>query len=98
MKKITAQLLALCLLLSFAVSSAADIASADAALSEDGRDIVILFTSDVHSGIDSGWTYSGVDVIRSQLIAKGNHVTLVDNGDAVQGEPLAALTAGGAII
>ena len=42
MKKITAQLLALCLLLSFAVSSAADIASADAALSEDGRDIVIL--------------------------------------------------------
>jgi 2',3'-cyclic-nucleotide 2'-phosphodiesterase (5'-nucleotidase family) len=98
MKKITAQLLALCLLLSFAVSSAADIASADAALSEDGRDIVILFTSDAHSGIDSGWTYSGVDVIRSQLIAKGNHVILVDNGDAVQGEPLAALTAGGAII
>jgi len=59
---------------------------------------VILFTSDVHGSVDSGWTYSGVDVIRRQLIAQGNHVILADNGDAVQGEPLATMTSGGAII
>jgi 2',3'-cyclic-nucleotide 2'-phosphodiesterase (5'-nucleotidase family) len=54
---------------------------------EDGefgsKDIVILFTSDVHGSVDSGWTYSGVDVIRKQLIAKGNNVILVDNGDSI---------------
>src|SRR5690606_23780002 len=53
---------------------------------------------DVHGSVDSGWTYSGVDVIRRQLIAQGNHVILADNGDAVQGEPLATMTSGGAII
>jgi len=72
------------------------------AASEDAqpgsRDIVILFTSDVHSGIDSGWTYSGVDVIRKQLIAQGNNVILVDNGDSIQGEPLATMTTGSANI
>ncbi|HHT49668.1 MAG TPA: bifunctional metallophosphatase/5'-nucleotidase [Firmicutes bacterium] len=84
-------MLVLCLLLGFTVCGKAEVAQAK-------KDIVILFTSDVHGSVDNGWTYSGVDVIRKQLIAKGNHVILVDNGDSVQGEPLATMTAGGAII
>lgn len=91
MKKLKVLLLALCLLLSFTVGSNAEAAQRE-------KDIVILFTSDVHGAVDSGWTYSGVDVIRKQLVAKGNHVLLVDNGDSIQGEPLATMTAGGAII
>ena len=40
-------------------------------MTESGpKDVVILFTGDVHSAVDSGWTYSGVDVIRRELIAK----------------------------
>lgn len=62
------------------------------------NDIIILFTSDVHSAVDSGWTYSGIDVIRRELIKKGNKVVLVDNGDSVQGEVLATMTDGEAII
>ena len=51
---------------------------------DKSNDIVILFTSDVHGAIDSGWTYSGIDVLRRQLIAKGCKVILVDNGDAIK--------------
>jgi 2',3'-cyclic-nucleotide 2'-phosphodiesterase (5'-nucleotidase family) len=101
-KKLTALILALCLLLSFTAYSNSDVSPTNTVIPEDGKagskDIVILFTSDVHGSIDSGWTYSGVDVIRKQLIAKGNKVILVDNGDSIQGEPLAAMTYGGAII
>lgn len=72
--------------------------SLPAAEEDISNDIVILFTSDVHGAIDSGWTYSGIDVIRRQLTAKGCKVILVDNGDAIQGEILATMTSGSAII
>lgn len=91
MNKLKALLLVFCLLLSFTVCGQAEAAQRE-------KDIVILFTSDVHGAVDSGWTYSGVDVIRKQLAAKGNHVILVDNGDSIQGETLATMTSGGAII
>lgn len=62
------------------------------------QDLIVLFTSDVHCGVNSGWTYSGVDVIRNNLKAAGNHVILVDNGDSIQGEPLGTMTSGAADI
>lgn len=62
------------------------------------KDLYILFTSDVHSGVDCGWTYAGVDSVRNKLKADGNHVLLVDNGDSVQGMPLATVTKGEANI
>lgn len=107
MKKLTAFILSICLLSGFISCSTPDISGTNTAVpatvtQEDGEfeseDIVILFTGDVHGSVDSGWTYSGVDVIRKQLIEKGNHVILADNGDSIQGEPLAAMTSGGAII
>jgi len=106
MKKPAAYVLALCMILSLAACAgqgAAPAAGPEPALEtmagEAGpEDIVILFTSDVHSAVDSGWTYAGVDVIRRELIAKGSRVFLVDNGDSIQGEPLAAMTRGGAMI
>ena len=61
------------------------------------KDIVILFTSDVHAGLDKGWTYAGVAAVRDSYAAN-NHVVLVDNGDAIQGETIGTLTSGKALV
>ncbi len=61
------------------------------------KDVVILFTSDVHCGIDQGFGYAGLYAVKEQL-AKSNHVLLVDDGDAIQGEPVGTVTHGSAII
>ena len=57
----------------------------------------MLFTSDVHCGVNSGFGYAGLAAVRDTL-AKSNHVLLVDNGDAIQGEPIGTMTTGEAII
>ena len=61
------------------------------------QDLVILFTSDVHCGIDQGWGYAGLYAVKENL-AKTNHVFLVDDGDAIQGEPIGTMTTGEGII
>ena len=61
------------------------------------KNIVILFTSDAHAGIDQGWGYAGLANLRDELAAE-NHVILVDNGDAIQGETIGTMTDGKAIV
>ena len=61
-------------------------------------DVVVLFTSDVHCGIDQGFGYVGLKAVKDQLEGEGCHVLLVDNGDSIQGEPVGLLTQGEAII
>ncbi len=61
-------------------------------------DIVILYTSDVHCGIDQGFGYAGLQQIRDHLTAAGNEVILVDDGDSIQGEPVGTMTKGEAIV
>ena len=61
-------------------------------------DVYVLFTSDVHCGIDQGFGYVGLQQIRDSLVAQGYETILVDNGDAVQGEPIGTLTKGEALI
>ena len=68
---------------------------------EDARlksDVVVLFTSDVHCGVDQGFGYVGLKAVKDQLEREGCHVLLVDNGDSIQGEPVGLLTQGEAII
>ena len=68
---------------------------------EDARlksDVVVLFTSDVHCGVDQGFGYVGLKAVKDQLEREGCHVLLVDNGDSIQGEPIGLLTQGEAII
>lgn len=48
------------------------------------KDIMILYTSDVHCAIDQGWGYGGIYAVK-QSLAEDNHVLLVDDGDAIQG-------------
>lgn len=65
---------------------------------ETRPDIVILFTSDVHCGIDQGFGYAGLQQIRDSMVAQGNVVILVDDGDNIQGEPIGTMTKGEALI
>ena len=88
MKKIVGILLALCLLLSGAVFAE------EAALT---KDIVVLYTSDVHCGVEQGFGYAGLYAIRSYL-EETCHVILVDNGDSIQGEAMGTITEGEASI
>lgn len=65
---------------------------------EKSGDIVVLFTSDVHCGVDQGFGYAGLQQIRDSLIAQGDEVILVDDGDNIQGEPIGTMTKGEALI
>ena len=90
MKKVLSLLLALALLL----SCTAFAEDASPALT---KDLVVLFTSDVHCGYNQGWGYAGLYAVKEAL-SKDHHVLLVDNGDATQGEPIGTITEGEAII
>ena len=79
MKKLFCLLLSLALLLGCA-------AFAEEAAPGLQRDLVILFTSDVHCGFDQGWGYTGLAALKEGLSARYN-VLLADDGDATQGEP-----------
>ena len=103
-RQITAILLAL--ILSFCMlclagcsqnSSGTDDTDTAAEETAASGDIVVLFTSDVHCGVDQGWGYAGLEQIRNTLEAKGDQVLLVDNGDAIQGEAIGTLSSGKAV-
>ncbi len=90
MKRLLGILLVLCLFLSCA-------ATAENAAPALEKDVIVLYTSDVHCGVDQGWGYAGLYAVKESLSAS-NHVFLVDDGDAIQGEPIGTMTRGEAII
>ena len=90
MKKLLTLLLALAMLVSLAVAE-------EAAAPALQKNLVILYTSDVHCGISQGWGYAGLYAIKESLSAD-NYVLLVDDGDAIQGEPIGTMTKGEALI
>ena len=94
----TKKVLSLLLALLMVCSLASGMAFADDAENTRSADIVILFTSDVHCGIDQGFGYAGVAAVRDYLEAHGNAVILVDDGDSIQGEPIGTMTKGEALI
>ena len=61
-------------------------------------DVIILYTSDVHCGIDQGFGYAGLKQVRDAYEAKGYTTLLVDDGDSIQGESIGTITKGEAII
>ena len=70
----------------------------EAAPAERTADVVILFTSDVHCGIEQGFGYAGLQQIRDYLVAEGNDVILVDDGDNIQGEAVGTMTKGEVLV
>lgn len=95
-KKFLSLLLALLMVCSLVSGMA--FADDEAAAVERSADIVILFTSDVHCGIDQGFGYAGLSEIYDHLAAQGNKVILVDDGDNIQGEPIGTMTKGEALV
>ena len=92
-KKVFACLLAVVMLLGLiAVPAAAK------AEGEEAKEIVILYTNDVHAGVSDNIGYVGLARIKAALEAAGKEVILVDCGDAVQGDVIATLSKGEAII
>ena len=88
-KRILALVLLVVMMLSLAV--------VPAYAEENDKDLIILFTSDVHCGIDQGWGYAGLYAAKENLSSMYD-VLLVDDGDAIQGEPIGTMTTGEAII
>ena len=61
------------------------------------KDIVILYTSDVHCGIDENIGYDSLSAYKKQL-EKDNYVTLMDTGDNISGDFIGAVSKGEYII
>ncbi len=62
------------------------------------NDIVVLYTNDVHCGINGNIGYAGLAAYKKEMAEQGNYVVTVDNGDAVQGEVVGTLSKGEYII
>ena len=90
MKKLVALLLCLVMVLGLGTTAFA----ADA----KSNDIVILHTDDVHCGVTDGMGYAGVAAYKSEMQQTHNYVTLVDCGDAIQGETIGLLSAGSYLV
>ena len=94
MKKMLSLILCLCLAASLLMGLSAQ---AGAETPPEERDLIILFTSDVHCAVDQGWGYTGLYAVKEKL-SRSENVLLVDCGDAIQGEPIGLLTGGEAIV
>lgn len=60
--------------------------------------VVVLYTNDVHCGIDEAIGYAGLKAYERAFEDAGYQVALVDNGDAIQGGPVGTLSKGSYII
>ncbi len=61
-------------------------------------DIIILYTNDVHCGVDDFIGYSGLAYYRDEMKKLSPYVTLVDAGDHVQGATIGIISHGRYII
>lgn len=62
------------------------------------QEIVVLYTNDVHCGVDDKIGYAGLALYKKQMQQQTPYVTLVDAGDAIQGAPIGTLSEGGYLI
>ena len=62
------------------------------------NDIVILYTNDVHCGVDDNIGYAGLALYKKEIQAQTPNVILADAGDAIQGAPIGTLSEGGYIV
>ena len=57
------------------------------------KDIVVLYTNDVHCAIDKNIGYAGLAAYKAEM-EKDNFVVLVDAGDAIQGDTIGTVSKG----
>ncbi len=90
------KLLAVLMCLAMIISGCAPTANTDKSEGEKG--VYVLYTSDVHCGVEDGFGYAGLYAIRKSLEDQGYETILVDDGDAIQGETIGSYTHGEAIV
>lgn len=91
MKRLLAILLALMLVFT-------GFTAAEAAEPGESKGIVVLYTNDVHCGVDDNIGYAGVAAYKNAYEKAGYEVVLVDSGDAVQGATIGTLSKGEYIV
>jgi len=65
---------------------------------KDNDDIIIVFTNDVHAKIDENIGYAGLIAYKKECQNQSKYVTLIDAGDAVQGDSLNSVSKGQAAV
>lgn len=66
---------------------------------ETPENLVLIYTNDVHCGVDAGspegtMGYANLAALKKELEAQNAYVTLIDAGDAIQGEAIGTLSDG----
>ncbi len=61
-------------------------------------DVVILYTNDVHCGVEDNIGYAGLAAYKKEISEKYENVTLVDCGDFAQGGTVATVSSGEYIV
>lgn len=95
-KKAAAIFLSLLMFVTTAAVAVGCAGKTDAQAAKD--EIYILFTSDVHCGVDQGFGYAGLAQLRDKLEKDGYETILVDDGDSIQGEVIGTISKGEKII
>ena len=99
MKNLKQRFWSLLLTLTMVVSVTAGVTAATEITAQAaGQDIVVLYTNDVHCGVDDNIGYAGLALYKKEMQAQTPYVTLVDAGDAIQGAPIGTLSDGGYIV
>lgn len=62
------------------------------------KDIVILYTNDIHCAIDDNESLAGLVQYKKDVLSRTPYVALVDAGDAIQGSPIGKLSNGEAFV
>lgn len=62
------------------------------------KDIVVLYTNDVHCGIDENIGYAGLAAYKAMMEKDGNNVVLIDAGDAIQGDVIGTVSRGSYLV
>lgn len=73
------------------------------AVDQQSEDIIVLYTNDIHCGVDAGspdgtMGYANLAALKKELEDQYAHVTLVDAGDAIQGEAIGTLSNGSYLV
>ncbi len=62
------------------------------------EDIIVIYTNDVHCGVDDNIGYAGLALYKKQVQQQSPYVILADAGDAIQGAPIGTLSEGGYLV
>jgi len=62
------------------------------------RDLVVLYTNDVHCGVEDYIGYAGLSAYKDAIEEAGNYVLMVDSGDIIQGAPIGMMSEGSYLI